>query len=211
MAQDKKHLNFDLEFLDKKESVKGEKNKPRLDKPNKSNVIFNAFKHNWKKILIVGGVGLFFVWLVSSDDGSSKTNTGSINYNPPAINQTINYANSEDNTVIVGQYRCLIHHANKADELNPSNLVGQQIDSEQQRLDNLTTQIQNLADEIQWTYIDEYSQYSVNKYNDLVDNYNTMLEMYQRDADALDIKINQYNIKVDKYNNYLETNCTKIK
>jgi len=216
MPQNKKHLNFDLGFLDKsdKKGVAGyAKSVSRADKSNKNNNILNAFKHNWQKVLIIGGACLFFIWVFSSSSGSdnSKTDINSTNSNLPSISQTINYTKDEDDTVIVGEYRCLIYHANKAEELKPSDLVSRQIDSEQQRLDSLAIQIENLADEIQGTYVNEYSQYSVDNYNSMVDTYNIQLEMYQQDADALDRKINQYNISVDKYNNYLETNCTKVR
>lgn len=211
MEQNNKHLDFDLEFLDKDE--KGKTKPDSLSKTEETNTNI-GIKHNWKVILIAVGIVLFFVWIFSSDNDDANNSS---NYTPPVtnktqiINKTPDYTNNQEERVIVGEYSCLIHHATKADQLQPSDFTKQQLNSESQRLDSLTIQLENLADEIELTYVDETSQYSVDAYNNLVDGYNIKQGAYLRDFDALDIKIDQYNIKVNIYNNYLENNCTKIK
>lgn len=88
MKDDKKHLNIDLEFLDKKDSVKSQ---PSVDgeTSNKNSTpassvstsgstpsntpVDTGYKYNWKNILIIGGIVLFFGWAIFS--GSSSNNT----------------------------------------------------------------------------------------------------------------------------------------
>jgi len=94
MKDDKKHLDIDLDFLDKKDASKP---KPTTHEasPSKDPVpagsapaskpqvetIDTGAKYNWKNILIIGGIILFFGWAMFSGS-SSDTNTNSYTDTP---------------------------------------------------------------------------------------------------------------------------------
>jgi hypothetical protein len=95
MKDDKKHLDIDLEFLDKKDGTKpkppindsglGKDPTPTGPAPaSKSDVetVDTGYKYNWKTILVIGGIALFFGWAIFS--GSSDTSTNST-YTPPVV------------------------------------------------------------------------------------------------------------------------------
>ena len=98
MKDDKKHLDIDLEFLDKKDSAKpkpstdgtGSSKEPAssgLDPVSNQDVetVSTGYKYNWKNILIIGGIILFFGWAIFSGD-SSNTNTNSTYTETPIVN-----------------------------------------------------------------------------------------------------------------------------
>ncbi len=78
MKDDKKHLDIDLEFLDKK----GSSPKPKTP----ADV---ASKYNWKNILIIGGVILFFGWLIFSTNNSNTNSTSTSTKTPIVHDQVI--------------------------------------------------------------------------------------------------------------------------
>jgi len=205
MKEQKDHLDIDLEFLDKKEPVrvapKPESSVGQASSTQKS--LSTDRKYNWKNILIIGGVVLFFGWVIFSDDSSSSsTNT----YTPPA--QTSNY-NSDDDTVMVGEYSCSRYHYNQAVALDPDE-TEQQIDSAQSALEYRTNRLENLKSEIDNSYVNDYSaQWEINEYNEKVDEYNSLLPAYKRDLANIDSRIDTYNAQIQRHNNYLVANCTK--
>lgn len=91
MKNKKEHLEFDLDFLDQKEAPRTTPSKtPSLsstDSPTPPPVnpvtttVPTGYKVNWKNILIIGGIVLFFGWAMFS--GSSDTSTN--NYAETAI------------------------------------------------------------------------------------------------------------------------------
>jgi len=121
MAQDKEHLDINLDFLDKDTSPKGSTLAHKSSTPKEENV---TKKYNWKKILIIGGVILFFGWVIFSDNNSSTSTTNTGSYTPPSINQ----ASSNSDTVVIGEYRCSRYNYDKAVALAP-NENEQQIDT----------------------------------------------------------------------------------
>ena len=205
MKEPKDHLDIDLEFLDKKDPVqvapKPESNVGQTSSTQKS--LPTDRKYNWKNILIIGGVVLFFGWVIFSDDNSSSsTNT----YTPPT--QTSNY-NSDDDTVMIGEYSCSRYHYNQAVALDPDE-TEQQIESAQSALEYRTNRLENLKSEIDNSYVNDYSaQWEIDEYNEKVDEYNSFLPAYKRDMSALDTRIDHYNAQIQTHNNYLVANCTK--
>lgn len=102
MKDDKKHLDINLEFLDKKDGSKpkppindedlGKKPTPTGSTPtSKSDVetVDTGYQYNWKTFLVIGGIALFFGWAIFSE--SSDTSTDST-YTPPVV--------STDSTVV---------------------------------------------------------------------------------------------------------------
>lgn len=190
------HLKFNTDFLDK-------------DTPQKTGTTGHAKplsgknKYNWKKFLIIGGVILFFGWVIFSDNNStSSTNTG--NYTPPSINQ----ASSNSDTVVIGEYRCSGYNYDKAVALAPSESE-QQIDTARNALEYRSNELDRLKNEIDNSYVTEYSsQYEINQYNATVNEYNSELTSYKRDAASFSSRVDEYNTQVEAHNNYLRNNCT---
>lgn len=217
MKETRNHLNIDLEFLDKKETTKNipktespKGNEPnwRYYEPKKTNPSPNpnpVKEYNWKNILIIGGVIIFFGWAIFSNNDSSSS-TSNNTYTPPA--QTLNI-DSKDDTVIRGQYRCSSYNASRADALEPSESEST-ISNEQNTIEQRSTYLENLKKEIDNSYVNEYSeQYEIDSYNQKVDDYNSKLASYKRDAASLDSRIDKFNNQVNARNNYLMNNCTK--
>lgn len=178
MKNSKDHLDIDMEFLDKKEPLRVA---PKPDSSSSSSVATGP-KYKWKKILIIGGVVLFFVWIIyagSNDStvGSDSTrSSGSTAVQPSNNNQTstgnntssTSKSSSNSGTIAVGEYKCSSSYASE--------------------LDRQETETNRLKNEIDTSYVNEYSSQSqINQYN---------------------AKIDKYNALTTAYNNYLKTNCT---
>jgi len=206
MKEYKDHLNIDLEFLDKKES-------PRTTpKPNSSSgqgpgVTTQARvggQYNWKNIFIIGGVILFFGWVIFSEDSSSSSSTANT-YNAPVSGQQ---SNTDDNLVI-GQYSCSRYHYDQAVALDPDESE-QQIEIARTALESRSNEIDRLQSKIKNSYVNEYSdQWEIDEYNELIDDYNKKLSSYKTDSASFETRIDRYNVQIEKHNNYLTANCTK--
>ncbi len=197
------HIDIDLEFLDRKEPLRVAP-KPDAYTGNSSGTpVSSGNKYNWKNILIIGGVVLFFVWIIYSGDNSSTStsSTGS--------SVSTEQVQNNNDTVSVGEYSCSSYNASKADSLKPASFTKQQLDSEQQILDARATSLERSSNDIDSAYVDETSQYSVNSYNRQINEHNAKLEAFKRDSQSYETKLDQYNAQVDSYNNFLQTNCTK--
>lgn len=183
--ESKDHLDFDLEFLGKKETLRvpPTPESPKENDPNwryydPNNVNANSGKqYNWKNILIIGGITIFFGWTFFGS-GNSSTSTS-----------------TSDNLATEGKYNCSQSNHDKAASLKPS-------DTEENRLENERTNLTRLKRELDNTYVDDSSQYSVNSYNKLVDSFNSKRLEYNKDLDS-------YNSRIQTYNNFLDANCTK--
>ena len=215
MKNDKEHLKIDLDFLDKKETphVATPKTPPPSStashtpppvKPT-TTPASTGYKYNWKNILIIGGIVLFFAWAIFSDSGSSTSTDSS--YTPTT--QTSGYSNNDDDTVNVGEYSCSRYHYNQAVALDPDE-TEQQIESASSAFEYRTNRLENLKDEIDNSYVNDYSaQWEIDEYNEMVDEYNSLLPAYKRDLVALDARIDRYNAQIQTHNIYLIANCTK--
>jgi len=210
MKNDKKHLNIDLEFLDKKEPHKVTP-KPKPPKGNEPNWRYynpnnvnskTGKKYNWKNILIISGVVLFFGWVIlSASNNSTSLSTSNSSYAPPTPNE---------NSVSNGQYSCSSYQSSQADSLKPKITLAD-LDWAEQDLITRSNALDALAAKIDNTYVDESNQYSLNMYNQLVNEHNTKLETLKKDIQTYERKLNQFNLQTDTYNNYLDANCTKIR
>lgn len=212
MTEQKDHLDIDLEFLDKKEPTRVASKKAEPPKGNEPNWRFydpnnvnskSGKQYNWKNILIIGGIVLFFGWAIFSDDGSSSSSTNT--YTPPA--QTSNNTGNDD--VMVGEYSCSRYHYDQAVALDPDE-TEQQIESASSAFEYRTNALASLKDDIDSSYVNDYSaQWEIDEYNEMVDRYNSLLPAYKRDVSALDARIDRYNAQIQTHNNYLVANCTK--
>lgn len=205
MKEPNNHIDIDLEFLDKKEPLRmAPNNDSQTDlSHNAPASVSTGPKYNWKNILIIGGVVLFFSWVIFSEDESGSTNA---NNNSSSATQA-----SQDNNIIVGDYSCSSYHYNQAEALNPDDSE-QQINFARSDLENKGRQLDRLKSEIDSSYVSEYSsQYTIDQYNETVDEYNAKLVSYKREADNFSSRVDKYNLQIEKHNNYLESNCTKIR
>ena len=205
MKETKEHLDIDLGFLDKKESVRAVP-KSESNKNNESSSKTKSFtskKHNWKNILIICGVILFFGWIVFSDDDSSSSVSNS-NYTPSTASRIL-----DNDNLMIGQYSCSRYHYDRAVALDPDE-TEQQIDNAQAAIESQTRNLENLKNEIDNSYVNDYSsQWEIDDYNEKVDRYNSLLPAYKRDLADLDTRIDDYNAQIQEHNNYLVANCTK--
>lgn len=150
-----KHLDFDLDFLDKKSE------KHHVEKSydgNKEEHKRDSGGNNWKTILIVLGVIIGFIFLVFGSDNSSSNS-------------------STDDSVAVGDYLCTSANASEADDMRPDSMIRDELDREQNELDSEYT----FLDEYDEFAVDDYNSkvdaYNAkkNEYNYSVDRYNTFL------------------------------------
>ncbi|MBU0570054.1 hypothetical protein KKB40_04740 [Patescibacteria group bacterium] len=205
MTQDKEHLDINLDFLDKAISSKGDvlAHKPSI--PREKSV---TKKYNWKKILIICGVSFFLAWIfvgwVIFSDNNSTSNTNIGNYTPPSVNQAL----SNNDMVMIGEYRCSRYNYDKAVALAPSESE-QQINTDRNALEYRYNELVRLKKEIDSSYVNEdLSQYEINQYNAMVNEYNSKLASYKRDGISFDSRVDTYNAQIEARNNYLRNNCT---
>jgi len=201
MEKQNKHLNIDLEFLEGKGTPR---DKARHDESRSP--LFHGRKYNWKNIFLVGGLILFFVWVIVSNDGATRTNTD--NYEPPIVNQP----SSDNDAMVFGEYRCSKYHYSQAAAINPDKIKQQLLIAAQNELRHRGSELDRLKSEINNTHVNDYSsQYEIDQYNEMVDEYNSKLASYNRDVGNSDSEIDVFNAQVERHNNYLMTNCTKVK
>ncbi len=131
-------------------------------------------------------------FITSSNASSSNySSTSSSSYTSPTVTSEA----TDDDEVIIGQYSCTSYHSDQAGKLSPSTYEKNRLDTEEAELTRLNNEIDN-------TSVDEYSEYSVNSYNQKIRNYKTKLQEFNDE-------IVDYNSSVEIYNNYLTTNCKK--
>lgn len=199
MKDPKEHLDIDLDFLGKKAPVVVP---PRPVSSSTPAPVPFGQRYNWKKILIIGGVVLFFGWATFSDDSSSQAPSNA------SVSPQSSQSSDSDN-VIVGEYRCSTYHYNQAVALDPDE-TEQVIDNASTALASRSRALDRLKDEIDGASVNEYSaQWEINEYNGWVDDYNSKLPAYERDAAAINERIDRFNDQVQGHNDYLAKNCTK--
>jgi len=203
----KKHLDIDLEFLDKKEPPMAT---PKHDShtrqtPSAPTSKSVSHKYNWKNILIIAGIVIFTSWVVVSNDSGGSDLSTNTTVSP---SQASNYDTNDDN-IMVGEYSCSRYNYNQAVALAPIE-TEQQIDNESTSLEYRSDEIDQLESKINNSYINSYSeQWEIDQYNKIVNEYNSKLSAYNRDFANLDARIDKYNAQIQKHNNYLIANCTK--
>ena len=223
MDQDKQHIDIDLEFLDKNSSKKEGAIRNETSK-NTSVSKLKLSKAQIKKYLIIGGVVIFFGWVIFSDNNSSTSTTNTGSYTPSSANQassdhldlwgrintpsSANQASSDSDTFIIGEYRCSRYNYDKAVALAPSESE-QKIDTARNALEYRSNELDRMENEIDSSYVNEYSsQYEINQYNETVNEYNSKLTSYKRDAANFSSRVDRYNAQIEAHNNYLRNNCT---
>jgi hypothetical protein len=209
MKDQKEHIDIDLEFLDKKEPIRVAPKKPEPPKANEPNWRFynpnnanskagNTRKYNWKNILIIGGVVLFFGWAIfsgSSDSTSNSTYTPTTNSN--------NLLSEGGNT-----FRCSDSNYDRAMQLKPSASTGAQLASESDSLDARISASKADKAELDSMYVDESDQYAIDSYNERVDSYNSERAALLSQSNNWDARHKAFDNQIDTYNNFLDANCT---
>ncbi len=209
MKESKDHLNIDLEFLDKKEPVRvaPKPEPPKGDEPNwryydpniaKANS-GSGEKYNWKNILIISGIVLFFGWVIFSNSGNS---------NSPSSSTGASSNTNSANNVVTGQYMCSQYNHNRAGELEPSKSQEAALKSEESSLSLEGNRLSTEKDQLQNEYVDQSDQNSIDTHNAAVDDLNSRLASYRYRLTQHSQAIDAYNIKVGVYNNFLIKNCT---
>jgi len=151
----------------------------------------------WKKIwrFIWWSAIILFVltWLSEWSNSSSSSSYSNTNYSNSYNSNSNSYSNntsSNQTEYSVWEYTCSNSNYNRAIELQPVDVW----------LDDKYNEITRLQNELKNTYVNEYSQSSV-------DSYNSKLAVVNGKIDSYDRALNIYNAAVDKYNNFLDDNC----
>lgn len=197
MSDQKEHLKIDMDFLDKKEPVRVAPKQEHPKTPETSSTpkqpaseIPTDTQYNWKKILIVGGIIVFFLWAIfsgSSDDSSSSSTTSNSTYSDTSSGSTFTDESGQT-------FRCSDYNYDRAMALKPSA-------TESAALDARVSASNSAREEIDDMYVDEYDQDSIDSYNEAVDDFNFRNNRLKADLAAWDTK-------VDTYNTYLDDHCT---
>ncbi|MBM3281558.1 MAG: hypothetical protein FJY91_02335 [Candidatus Harrisonbacteria bacterium] len=185
------HLKFDTDFLDKDTPQK-------TGTINREKPLSEKSKYNWKKILIIASVILFFGWIIWSDSGSStSTNTSS------------GGTNSNNLLSEGGQtFRCSDSNYNRAMQLKPNASTEAQLATESDTLDRQIAANKAEKVAIEAMYVDENNEYAVDNYNSRVDRYNTERQRLITVANSWDQRRKAFDSQIDTYNNFLDANCT---
>jgi len=165
-----------------------------------------SFKLSFGKVFW-GIVAIVIIASIFSQNNDKKKINDTPSSNIPSQHSAQSFF--DDDIVTKGRYRCSSYHNNKADRLKPSAFEEQEIKRLQNILESEGNKLARLKTKIDTTYVDNYSQESVDRYNLLVDNYNSRLEMYKANYRDFERKVESYDAKVNKYNNYLIANCRK--
>lgn len=207
MTDDKKHLDIDLDFLDKKETphVAPPKTPPsgsdsHIPPPVKPSTapVSTAYKYNWKNIFIIGGIVLFIGWAIFSDSSSTSSTT----YTPSELGS--NNLLSEGGQT----FRCSDSNYNRAMQLRPSASLGAQLATESDTLDAQIAANKAEKADLESTYVDESDEYEVDRYNERIDSYNSERQRLKNAIESWEQRSAAFDASIDTYNNFLDTNCT---
>lgn len=195
-----KHLNLDLKFLDEKSS--GAKKTSSSGNIKTAITGLNGPNIKWWKVITALGVPalIFLAISIAVQDESSKSPK-----KPAVMPAENNETPSTDN------FRCSSYHQNRVNDLRPNSLDDASLTTEHNRLEARSKTISTLAETIDNTKVNQYSQASLDNYNALVNRHNTLLKSYRRDFAIFQSKIDQYDRAIKTYNTYLETNCERVK
>lgn len=149
-----------------------------------SRIIINKKKKEWWS----GRWWLIFFWIIILISIFSDDSSNSSNYNTSTSNDSSNSSNEYN----LWEYRCYSSSYNEAISMKPVDPW----------LDYMANEIDKLQNELDNTYVNEYSQTSVDSYNLKVTTLKSKINTYNSELES-------YNEKVDNYNNFLENNCYK--
>lgn len=210
MKNDKEHLKINLDFLDKKETshVATQKAQPQSNTtshtppPTKPTTapVSTGYKYNWKNILIIGGIVLFFGWAIFSGDGGSSSS--STTYTPSEL--------GSNNLLAEGgqTFRCSDSNYDRAIQLRPSASLGAQLANESDTLDAQIARNNAEGTALENMYVNEYDQSEVDSYNYRVDRYNTERQRLINAVNSWQTRSDAFDRSIDTYNNFLDANCT---
>lgn len=210
MKNDKEHLKIDLDFLDKKET--SHVTTPKAPPPSSttsntlpptkptSTPVSTGYKYNWKNILIIGGIVLFFGWAIFS--GDSDSSSSSTTYTPSEL--------GSNNLLAEGgqTFRCSDSDYDRAVQLRPSASLGAQLANESDTLDAQIASNKEEGAAIEGMYVDEYDEYSVDNYNYRVNSYNAERQRLINAVNSWQSRSDAFDRSIDTYNNFLDANCT---
>lgn len=189
------HLDFDTDFLNNVSEKKVDNQPQNNATPPKK----GGGNKGWIIAAVVFGILLV---IGAMDDSSTSTNT---TYTPPTPTPS---AQNQNSLVFGGQtFSCSDYHYDKAMALQPDAILSAQIDSESDALDARVNSLNLELARIEGMYVDEYSQYSIDTYNNAVDSYDLKKDRLQTEIDSWNLKNTSFNKKIDTYNDYLDTNC----
>lgn len=185
------HLKFDTDFLDKDTPQKA-------GTTNREKPLSEKSKYNWKKILIIGGVILFFGWVIFSDSGSSTSTS-----TPTSGTNSNNLLSDGGQT-----FRCSDSNYNRAMQLKPSTSTGAQLANESDSLDTRIAANKAEKASLDGMYVDENDQYEIDNYNSRVDSYNNERQRLMTAVNSWEQRSKAFDSQIDTYNNFLDANCT---
>jgi len=215
MKESKEHLNVDFEFLDKDVPIRV----PPKSEPNAGQTPSapSSGSPTLKNILIIGGILLFIGWgIYSNYSNSSPSYSSSYSNTNSSLSSTSNsYSNSsnniENNTFTTAEgktFLCSGYDLTLANNLEPSDLELNALEFSGNTLDKRIKELDVMAVKIDATNVDMTDQSSVDKYDTIVNIYNTKLKTLQSDIEIWEKKKDDFNKRIKEYNNFLIENCT---
>lgn len=208
MPENKDNLDLDLNFLDAKPDDGGrEEDDSQRKKPAKKRKVKEAPRqYNWKLIAVIAAVIIGLFAISRNTDSSSKISVSRPSSAPIIEKQRTPAVN--DDSVLVGSFRCSRSASSQADRLRPGSLTA--LNTEQTAMNARWENLRNFRNRIDALNPSPYSpQSTIDQFNKLVDQYNLDLNTLRGDSSRLETRIDQFNSQVVIYNNYLATNCTK--
>lgn len=203
MKESKNHLDIDLEFLDKKEAPKtAPTHTGHSSSTPASTPVSSGYKYNWRNILIIGGVVLFFGWAIFSGSNNS-TSTSNSTYTPSTGSNSNNLLSDGGQT-----FRCSDYNYDRAMQLKPNANTGAQLASESDTLDRQIAANKAEKSDLDGMYVDENDQYAINNYNSRVDAYNAERARLITAVQSWTQRHDAFSNQIDTYNNFLDANCT---
>ncbi len=119
--------------------------------------------------------------------------------------------NTNSNTLLnrVGDYYCSTFHYKEAEKLDPGDEEMLRVQGMENMLKLKGESLKGLKSDLEYMYVDEYSQSSIDFYNSKIETYNSEYDQYDKDFSIYNYKLDSYNERSEKYNNYLIQNCKK--
>lgn len=186
---DNKHIQVDLEFLDKDEPVQA---KPPAEPSKRSPS--SPRKYNWKGILI--GIGVVIIIGIISDSNSDTSTPSS--------------ASSTSENVIVGHYRCSSYDSSAARRLDPDqdNAKANALDRRKKALLVTSNELDAEKTRLDAEEVDTTNQNALDNYNERIDTYNTELQKFKTDSQIFSNDVDAYNASEKAHDDYLAQHCT---
>jgi hypothetical protein len=183
----KNRLDLDLEFL--------KENTPkREEEATKS-----RYRTNWKNILIITVIAGGLVGLALFQEPKPASAPQSV---PAPAWQVQSEKVESDNLVTHGQFRCSRYYSDQARLLAPAANLGA-LNAEDEALKLRSDRLKSLKAELEnQKAFGLSSQGEIDRYNAVVDQYNSTLNALRQDHASYQLRVRAFNNQVDAYNNY---------